>query len=182
MDQDLNRTGSQTRRLLLLGFGGLLLLLAFTGLNGLAVLTRIRVRNESIRRDYLNRERILEQLRSDICLTGTYARDLLLEPDPTRADVHRKELDTARVRIQSMIGAYAAILRPEERAPFQQFIKEVSAYFESLRPVLQWNAQERRQLGYASMRNSLLPRRIVAGEPAFAGERRSKVCLRGLRS
>jgi signal transduction histidine kinase len=161
VDQDLNRTGSQTRRLLLLGFGGLLLLLAFTGLNGLSALTRIQARNESIRRDYVNRERILEQLRSDIYLTGTYARDLLLEPDPTRADVHRKELDSARVRIQSMIGAYTAILRPEERSPFQQFTKEVSAYFESLRPVLQWNAQERKQRGYAFMQNSLLPRRMV---------------------
>jgi signal transduction histidine kinase len=161
VDESLNNTSSQTRRLLLLGFGGLLLLLAFTGLNGLSVLTRIQSRNESIRRDYVNRERVFEQLRSDIYLSGTYARDLLLEPDPARADVHRSELDASRARILAMIKAYTESVRPEERVPFQQFTEEVSTYFESLRPVLQWNARERRQLGYAFMQNSLLPKRMT---------------------
>src|SRR5215467_15145895 len=103
-----------TRRLLLVGFGGILLLLALTGLNALSVLKTIQVRNEQIRQEYLNRERILEQLRSDIYLSGTYARDLLLEPDPARAEAHRGELEAARSRIESMIAAYAGILRDEE--------------------------------------------------------------------
>jgi len=150
-----------TRRLLLVGFGGILLLLALTGLNALSVLKTIQVRNEQIRREYLNRERILEQLRSDIYLSGTYARDLLLEPDPARAEAHRSELEAARSRIESMIAAYAGILRDEERQAFQQFEREVSAYFDSLHPAMQWDAQQRRALGYQYMQNSLLPRRMV---------------------
>jgi len=81
------------KRLLFIGFGGLLLLLAFTGLNALSVLTKIQTRNESIRKDYFNRDRILEQLRSDIYLSGTHVRDLILERDPSLADTHRKEVD-----------------------------------------------------------------------------------------
>ncbi len=154
-------TGGQTQRFLLLGFGGLLLLLAFTGLNALSVLNKIQTRNESIRQDYVHRDRILEQLRSDIYLSGTYVRDLLLEPDPTRADGHRKELDAARGRIESMIGEYQAVLRGTERSPFQQFTKEVVAYFDSLHPALQWDAQQRRLFGYSFMKDSLLPRRLV---------------------
>lgn len=151
----------QTRRLLLVGFGGLLLLLAFTGLNALSVLRRIEVRSETIREDYFNRGRILEQLRSDIYLSGTYVRDLLLEQDPTLADRHREELQDVRKRVQSNIAAYSAILRGEERDPFRQFTTEVASYFESLRPALEWNATQRQALGYAFMKNSLLPRRMV---------------------
>lgn len=147
--------------MLLVGFGGILLLLAITGLNAVSVLKTIQTRNEQIRQDYVNRERILEQLRSDVYLSGTYVRDLLLEPDPARADMHRNELEGARSRIDSMIAEYAGILRGEERAPFQEFEREVNGYFDSLRPALQWNAEQRRELGYAFMQNSLLPRRMV---------------------
>ena len=137
------------------------MLLAFTGLNALSVVRTIQSRNESIREDYVNRERILEQLRSDIYLSGTYARDLLLEPDPARADMHRRELEAAKVRIQAMISAYDSILRGNDRRPFDQFTKEVTSYFESLHPALEWNADERKKFGYAFMRDSLLPRRTV---------------------
>lgn len=157
----MNSNGTQTRRLLLVGFGGILLLLALTGLNAVSILRTIQTRNERIRQDYLNRERILEQLRSDVYLSGTYARDLLLEPDPARADAHRNELESAQTRIESMIAEYGRILRSDERQPFQQFEREVTAYFDSLRPAMQWNAEQRRQLGYQYMQSSLLPRRMV---------------------
>jgi signal transduction histidine kinase len=153
--------GRQTRRLLLLGFGGLLLLLAFTGLNALSVLKTIQTRNERIREDYVRRERILEELRADIYLSGTYARDLLLEEDPARADAHRKELEGAHNRIQSMIAAYDAIVRNDERQRFRQLTTEVSSFFEMLHPVLQWDASQRQKLGYNFMRDFLLPRRMV---------------------
>ena len=153
--------GKQTRRFLLFGFGGLLLLLAFTGLSALSILKTIQTRNEEIREDYVRRERILEQLRADIYLSGTYARDLLLETDPARADGHRKELEAARLRVQSMINAYRAILRSDERESFQQFTSEVSSFFAMLQPVMQWNPEQRRQFGYNFMRDYLLPRRML---------------------
>ena len=154
-------TSSQTQRLLFIGFGGLLLLLAVTGLNALSVLGRIQTRNDNIRRDYFHRDRILEQLRSDIYLSGTYVRDLLLEQDPYRADIHRKELDDAHTRVETNVAAYDAILRDEERAPFLQFKTQVKEYFDSLRPALEWNSAQRKTLGYAFMKDSLLPRRMT---------------------
>ena len=137
------------------------MLLAFTGLNGLSVLRKIQTQNDSIRNDYFNRDRILEDLRSDIYLSGTYVRDLLLERDPSKADEHRRELDTARSRVEANVAAYHRILRGEERIPFRRFMKEVKAYFDSLRPALEWNPGERRKFGYAFMRDSLLPRRMI---------------------
>ncbi len=155
------RTDTQTKRLLLIGFGGLLFLLAFTGLDSLSVLRRIQTRSESIREDYFNRDRILEQLRSDIYLSGTYVRDLLLEQNPSLADTHREELQDVRKRIEENVSAYNAILRGEERRPFHEFTTEVESYFDSLRPALEWNAIQRRAFGYAFMKNSLLPRRMI---------------------
>ncbi len=143
----------------MLGFGGLLLLFGLTGLDALSILGKIQDENQRIRQDYVNRERILDQLRSDIYLSGTYVRDFLLEPDPARADLHRKEFETARLRIQRMLAAYDYILRGEERKPFEQFSRELVDYFDSLQPALQWNANQRRALGYAFMTTSLLPRR-----------------------
>jgi Four helix bundle sensory module for signal transduction len=146
---------------LLLGFGGLLILLAFTGLNALSVVKTIESRSDAIRLDYVNRDDILQQLRSDIYLSGTHARDLLLEPDQARADLHRNELHDTQIRIDSMIREYGAIRRPEERVQFDRFVAEVASYFESLRPAVQWNAAERRKFGFAFMQTSLLPRRLV---------------------
>jgi signal transduction histidine kinase len=151
----------QTRRLLVLGFGGLLLLLALTGLNALSVLRRIEVRSENIREDYFNRDRILEQLRSDVYLSGTYVRDLLLEQDPTLADVHRQELQQAQKRVETNIEAYNGIVRGEERGAVGEFTKEVKAYSDSLRPALEWSANQRQAFGYAFMKDSLLPRRMT---------------------
>jgi signal transduction histidine kinase len=151
----------QTQRLLFLGFGGLWLLLAVTGLYALSVLGSIQTRNERIRQDYFNRDRILEQLRSDVYLSGTYVRDLLLEQDHSRAEMHRKELEDTRARIAANVTAYETILRPEEQGPFQQFTSQVKEYFDSLRPALEWNAAQRQALGYAFTRDSLLPKRMM---------------------
>lgn len=154
-------TDRQTRRLLLIGFGGLLLLLAIFGITTLSVIREIETQNAKIRDDYFNRDRILEQLRADIYLSGTYVRDLLLEQSPARADSHRQELEVARQRVKSNVAQYRLILRNEERVPFRNFQTELEAYFSSIQPALEWDAEQRRQLGYDFMTLSLLPRRAT---------------------
>ncbi len=159
MSEDPRSTGQQTQRLLLIGFGGLLLLLALSGLNALSVLSHIQTSNEQIRQNYVNRDRILEELRSNLYLSGTYVRDLLFEPDPNRADLHRTELSATRAKVQSLVAAYQAVLQEKDRVPFEQFKKELADYFDSLQPSLEWTPGQRKQLGYSFMQTSLLPRR-----------------------
>ena len=151
--------GKQTARLLVIGFGGLLLLLAFSGFNALSVLRRIQTSNEAIRAGYLHRERILQQLREDIYTSGTYMRDFLLEPNPQRAETHRHDFETTHARIDRNIAAYSALVRTRESAAFQQFRTELASYFDSLQPALAWTPEQRKQLGYDFMNRSLLPRR-----------------------
>lgn len=150
---------SQTRKLLWIGFGGLLLLLIVTGATAFSVLNAVQRRNERIRHDYLNQDRILQQLRVDLFLSGTYVRDLLLESNPKLAVHHRQDLDQVEDRIHTLIAAYDHTLPPQEKGAFSHFHADVDSYLRSLQPALSWTASQRRQYGHSFMEESLLPRR-----------------------
>lgn len=152
---------TQLRWLLWLGFGGLLSLLAFAGAYGISTIRTIGNRNEQIRRDYLRRDRILQQLRSDLYLSGTHVRDLLLEPNPTQAELHRQEFERTKRQIDINMSDYGRTLRAEERSSFDKFSVELGRYFRSLQPALTWNADERRARGLAFMKGTLLPLRTL---------------------
>jgi signal transduction histidine kinase len=149
------------RLFLWIGFGGLLGLLGFVAISALSVVSRVGVENDRIRSDYLQRARVLEQLRSDIYLSGTYVRDFLLENEDQSAESYRNDFSRARRRIEQAIGRYRAILRPEESGVFEALTKEISAYFGTLEPALGWNAEQRRVRGRAFMREEVLPRRTT---------------------
>lgn len=160
--KDSNRSAdTQTRTLLLFGFGGLLVLLAFTGLNALSVVRNIQSRSDRVRQEYLDRDRMLEQIRSDLYVSGTYVRDLLLDPDPRDVQVHRRDFYDARSRVESTLREYGALLRPEQAATFQKLSAGVNTYFNSLEPAVLWSADERSRKGYAFTENAVLPGRLA---------------------
>ena len=136
-------------------------MLGFAGISALSVVREIQIRNESIRSDYVERDRVLEQLRSDIYLSGTYVRDFLLESDHARAEGYRYEFERTRERIEYGIAQYRRILHPEEVVPFQYLSRELSQYFDALKPALRWNPEERRVLGPPFMRDQVLRRRTT---------------------
>ena len=62
------------------GFGGLLMLTALAGADGLRALEQIENSNDRIREEFLLRTRVLERIRTDLYRSGTDVRDYLLEP------------------------------------------------------------------------------------------------------
>jgi signal transduction histidine kinase len=150
----------RTRNALLLGFGGLVLLLIISGLDAIQVLTQMRRSNEAIRREFVLRSKRLEKIRSALYLSGTYVRDYLLEPDPAAAERHRTSLNAIRAQIASELGSYQALLRPEQRGPFDVLKTELDSYWRSLDPVVAWDARKRRADGYAFLRDEVFPRRM----------------------
>jgi hypothetical protein len=54
---------ASSRLALAIGFGGLLLLLAFAGFDGVEEIRQIQRRNDAIRESFLARTRLLEQIR-----------------------------------------------------------------------------------------------------------------------
>lgn len=152
----------QTRILLWGGFGGLLLLMGVLGLSSISFLYQIEIRQEKIRQDYVERDRTLEKLRSAIYLSGTYFRDFLLDTSDALAAHHKSQFLEARRKIEDGIQEYRHLLRPAEREEFQQLSAELTAYFNTLTPALEWTAQQRRLRGYAFIEEEVLPRRMMA--------------------
>jgi signal transduction histidine kinase len=159
--RDVLRRG-QTRFLLWLGFGGLLILMAVLGISAVSFLYQIELRQDKIRNDYVERDRKLEKLRSSIYLSGTWARDFLLDLNEHTAASHREQFLAERGRIESLIADYERLPGPSERAAFEQLRREVRAYLTTIEPILGWSAEERRERGYLFMENEVLPRRMLA--------------------
>src|ERR1700733_4539103 len=144
------------------GFGGLLLLMAVVGVSALSFMYQIQKRQEKIRQDYVERDQTLEKIRSDIYISGTYVRDYLLDSTDEAAATHKAAFLEARSRIESRIGDYARLVRPGERAVFDQFRKEAGDYLATMSPALGWAADERRVRGVAFIDHEVLPRRMLA--------------------
>src|SRR5580698_1504618 len=123
--------------------------MAVLGLSALSFLDRIQVRQEKIREDYVERDLTLEKIRADIYISGTYARDYLLDTSDEAAAAHKAAFFDARSRIEAGIADYARLVRPGEREAFAEFEKESGDYLETATPAMDWTAIRRRADGPA---------------------------------
>ena len=104
-----------SRLVLISGFGGLLILMAFAGVDGIQALQQIQTSNDRIRDEFLLRTQVLERIRSDLYLSGTDVRDYLLEPQAGKADGHRYTLLETRKDMDAALQQYLQLLsRGEE--------------------------------------------------------------------
>jgi len=144
---------------LLCGFGGLLLLMAAAETGALFFLSTLRDDNVQLQQRFLARNRQLEEIRSSIYLSGTYARDSLLAPEPSGARAQMVALDGLKARVKSALEQYAKSLDAEENAPFQSLRSEIDAYWNVLDRTSAWTVQERNKFRYEFFYTELIPRR-----------------------
>jgi len=149
-----------SRLVLMAGFGGLLLLMAFAGFDGIQALQQIQTSNDNIREEFLLRTRVLEKIRGDVYVSGTYVRDYLLERESGKAEGHRYSLCETRSDMDAAMQQYRALLNAEESRPFQVLTRELDAYWSVLEPVLHWTAAGRQRDGYTFLRDEVFPRRM----------------------
>ncbi len=157
---------ANSRLVLVAGFGGLLVLMAFAGLDGIQALRQIQTSNDSIREDFLLRTRLLERIRGDVYVSGTYVRDYLLEPESGKAEGHRYSLLETRKDMDAALEAYRALITPPETRPFQGLTRELDLYWRVLEPVFEWTPDLRRARGYPFLRDEVFPRRMAMLEIA----------------
>ncbi len=148
-----------SRLVLILGFGGLLLLLTAAGIDGIQALTQIQSANDAIREDFLLRTRLLERIRGDVYTSGTYVRDYLLEPEAGKAESHRASLLETRRDMEEALSRYHAILGDPERQPFDTLNRDLAEYWAVLDPVFSWTPDERRREGYLFLSGEVFRRR-----------------------
>ncbi len=152
---------SNSRLVLLAGFGGLLALMALAGLDGVRAVRQIQTANDRIREDFLLRTRLLERIRGDVYVSGTYVRDYLLEPESGKAEGHRYSLLESRRDTDEALAGYRGMLQAPERAPFEGLTRELDTYWRVLEPVFQWTPEQRRKSGYPFLRDEVFPRRMA---------------------
>jgi len=152
---------STSRLILLAGFGGLLLLVGFAGWNGFQVLGQIRNSNDEIRREFVQRTRLLDRIRADVYISGTYVRDYLLEPESGKAEGHRYSLRETRSDTDATVAEYRKRLGPRAAAPLAGLSRELDSYWRVLEPVFAWTPDQRRKDGYRFLRDAVYPRRVA---------------------
>ena len=93
--------------------------MAFAEFDGVHALRQIQTRNDDIRKEFLLRTRVLERIRADLYVSGTYVRDYLLEPESGKAESHRYKLLETRKDMDSALQQYQGLLNAPEARPFQ---------------------------------------------------------------
>jgi signal transduction histidine kinase len=160
---------------LCLGFGGLLICLIGAATGTLTTLDRVRSDENRIRKSFLERLRALDQIRSQIYLSGTYVRDFLLSPDPSGAAAQAARLASLKVETQTAIQAYSRSLEAEEREPFLALQSEIEEYWRVLDRTIAWTPGERNQKRDSFFYDELVPRRTamlqIADRIALVNER-----------
>jgi len=115
---------------------------------------------------FLTRNRILEQIRSHIYLSGTLARDSLLAPEASGARAQLTALDGLVHDTKAALASYAQGLEPEEVAPFRALQSEIEEYWKVLNDTFAWTVEERAKNRYAFFYEQLVPRRTSMLEVA----------------
>lgn len=154
-----DRVFFRSRLALAVGFGGLLSIMALAGIDALHVLQQFRGSDDQIRRRYLAENHVLNDIRSDVYVSGTYVRDYLLEPETQRADAYRTSLEEVRKHMQASLDSYGSQVASAEVQHYTTLRAELMDYWSTLAPIFRWDAGERRRSGYSFLRDEVFPRR-----------------------
>jgi signal transduction histidine kinase len=149
----------KSRVALLIGFGSLLTIMTLAGVDSLRVLRNFRANDDRIRRQFLFQNHVLNDIRSEVYLSGTYVRDYLLEPESERADTYRTSLEEVRLKMDSALDSYGRQPPREKNEDYAALKAELTQYWSILEPVFKWDSAERRRNGYAFLRDQVFPRR-----------------------
>jgi signal transduction histidine kinase len=157
---------SRSRWALYIGFGSLIAIMAVSSLDALRVLNQYGRAHDEIRERFLFRNRILNNIRSEVYLSGTYVRDYLLDPEPVQAEEFRANLEEVHKKMDRELEAYAKQLLPGEGKGYDALQADLIAYWAVLQPAFQWDSDERRNHGYIFLRDEVYPRRAAMLEVA----------------
>jgi hypothetical protein len=159
-NSDQSRPDRGLRFILLLGFGGLLALLLYSGFNALHTLRDLHAAEDVARNRSLDRGRVLSTV---ILSTNSYSDHMeayLLSvnpPDNTNPsdDDATRRADEARQALQR----YPSDRTEEEAALLAQLQNYIVEEDRAFRSAIAWNAEERRLRGQEMIAQEILPRR-----------------------
>jgi len=149
------------RRLLLAGFGGLLVLMLVAGGDALLVLRQVRANDAQVRDVYVRRSRALDQVRAGIYQSAIVMRDFLLASDPKIAAEQAASSAGIRERTNNALADGAAALDKAEAGPYDRLEAEVGVYWKLLDFITQMKGQDTRHRNAEYLSNELMARRTA---------------------
>jgi len=150
---------TKSRLALAAGFGTLLLLITLLGFGATQRAKALHEQTLAAQRAYLETDRLLRGIPSDLNLSGILIRDYLLDISQIMAPAYREQLRAGRDSIMQRLDKLETRLGPKEAARLQELRTQVDAYWDSMEPILDWSPQEKRAFSQAFLRQQVLPRR-----------------------
>lgn len=149
----------KARTALLVGYGALMAI-AVAGTGNLWVtLHQLQSHSSKILDEYLRRERVIQQARTNAYLSTTFLRDFVLDPDPSRSEAHLNGLRSFRARLNAAIAEYRPLADAGNRVAFEELAQGVRHFWEDVDPVFSWSAAQRRRNGFQFLAQRILPQR-----------------------
>jgi signal transduction histidine kinase len=147
------------RRLLLAGFGGLLLLLLVAGGDALMVLSQVRTNEAGERNLYLRRAAALDQVRNGIYQTAIVMRAYLLTANPQESAAQLEQWSIARQNTEAALQECKAVLDTADAPELATLQAEVAVYWKQLEFLPTIPAKDRRVLGGEYLNREVVRRR-----------------------
>jgi signal transduction histidine kinase len=141
------------------GFGILIALIAALAIGAIRKADAMYQEMQVAQNSYLRAEAFRRGIATDTYLADILLRDYLLDPSPENVPRHRDELLSVRQSLQSRMAELSASLRESDNPALSKLKTEVEAYWTSLDPVLEWNAEEKVNRSWLFLARNVLPRR-----------------------
>jgi len=136
------------RATLFAGFGALLILMGTIFIDSLHTLGVFETNNTQIRRDFLYRERALEQVRAGLYESGNILRDyVLIKSDPHAQEILRSEVQSIENQTTAALKACIQSLPTGKRQPFQHLSMELETYWSTIGPIFASTGKETKEKG-----------------------------------
>ena len=159
--------GSGLRAILLLGFGGLLALLLYSGANALHTLRELHETEESARARSVERRRVLATLVLSASIYSDNMEAILLSVKPVRMRKRAGEVAKRAEQTRAALQAYPADRTAEEQALIEQLQKYLAEQDSAFRSASGWEtrrAQEQRA-------QEVVSEEIIPAETGIRGHR-----------
>jgi signal transduction histidine kinase len=148
------------RETLYAGFGLVFVLWLASGYDLVSRLNAAEKRVGAVSTRFADADQRLSTVRVQVLVASLYLRDALFDAAPNASDYYRAQMDSSRRDIDQALSSYVPVAgQLDERETIQQLRSVIGAFWETVLPVLEWDAARRSREARAYLRQRVIPKR-----------------------
>jgi signal transduction histidine kinase len=152
----------KTWPVLIAAFSLMLLLMAASAVSNWRQTGLLFDKWEGLTRSYQDSERSLQQIRSDVQVSGLLVRDFLLDPSDSQSEAYKKRLLANRAEMARQLDRLQGTISEPQAYKLKLLGNQLQAYWDSLDPIFGWSQKQRQTQSSAFLRDIVIPRREAA--------------------